>query len=118
MSRAERARRAAAAANRAAARELVDRAAATLDLGAEASTRSTLVRLMLAMYGIEGSLNWRRGYVDRVRELLAEAGRAVPSGKVVRWYRSKLAENPMVFARCPLVDVPTLEELERKYLRP
>jgi hypothetical protein len=117
VSRAERERRAAAAANRAEARDLVDRAATAVDLRVDLSMRSNVVRLMSEMYRLEGSLNWRRGYVDRMREVLGESGLPVPSGKVLRWYRSNLSANPMMFSRCPLVDVATLEAIEARYLR-
>jgi len=95
----------------------VDRAAATVDLRADLSMRSNVVRLLCAMYLINGSLNLRRGWVDRTREVLAGAGLPVPSGKVLRWYRSNLASSAMMFAHCPLVDVPTLERIEARYLR-
>lgn len=104
--------------SRAMARKLVDDAAARVDLHPDLSGRSNVVRLMLAMYELDGSLCWRRGWTDRVREVLADAGVAVPSGKVLRWYRSKLSENPMMFAHCPQVDVAMLERVEARYLRP
>lgn len=117
ISRAERERRAAAAANRSAARALVDRAAAAVDLRPDLSMRSNVVRLMSEMYRLDGSLYWHRGWVDRLRGVLSDAGCAVPSPKVVRWYRSRLSDDPMYFARTLLVDVETLEAIERKYLR-
>lgn len=89
-----------------------------MDLRPDLSARSNVVRLMSEMYLIQGSLNWRRGWVDRVREVLAERGLPVPSGKVLRWYRSNLGASPMTFAHCPLVDVATLEAIEARYLRP
>lgn len=99
------------------ARALVDDAAAVTDLRADLSARSNVVRLMLAMYRANGSLNWRRGWADRMREVLGERGLPVPSGKVLRWYRSNLSANPMMFSRCPQVDVATLEAIEARYLR-
>jgi hypothetical protein len=103
--------------SRAMARKLVDDAAALVDLRAAASTRSRVVRLLCAAFEVNGSLNLRRGWVDRVQEVLAEAGAQVPSPKILRWYRSRLSDDPMYFARTPLVDVATLEAIKERYLK-
>ncbi len=103
--------------SRAIARKLVDDAAARVELRPDLSGRSNIVRMMLAMYELDGSLCWRRGWSDRLREVFAYRGLSVPSGKVLRWYRSKLSECPMMFSHCPLVDAALLERIEARYLR-
>jgi hypothetical protein len=103
--------------SRAMAKKLVDDAAARMELRADLSGRSNIVCMMLAMFEVSGSLCWRRGWTDRMREVFAERGLPVPSGKVLRWYRSKLSESAMMFAHCPRVDVAVLERVEARYLR-
>jgi hypothetical protein len=103
--------------SRAMARKLVDDAAARVELRPDLSGRSNIIRMMLAMYELDGSLCWRRGWTDHLRDLFTERDLPVPSGKVLRWYRSKLADCPMMFAHCPMVDAAALERVEARYLR-
>lgn len=101
------------------ARKLVDDAAATVELRQDQTGRSNIIRLMCAMFLLNGaSLNWRRGWVDAVRDLFAARGLPVPNPKVCRTYRSRLSESAMLFATTPLVDVSVLERIEARYLRP
>lgn len=101
------------------ARKLVEDAAAQVELSPAHSGRSNIVRLMCAMFLLNGgSLNWRRGWVDAVRDLFAARGLPVPNPKVCRTYRSRLSESAMLFSTTPLVDVSVLERIEARYLRP
>jgi hypothetical protein len=104
--------------SRAMARKLVEDAAATVELRQDQTGRSNIVRLMCAIFLLNGeSLNWRRGWVDALRDVFAARGLPVPNPKVCRTYRSRLSESAMLFATTPMVDVSVLERIEARYLR-
>jgi hypothetical protein len=117
ISRSEQARRDAAAENKAMVKSLVDAALARTDLRPDVSGRSNILRLLCAMFELNGgSLGFHRGWVEAVRTVFQEEGLPVPNAKVCRSYRSHLQESPFRFETVPLVDVETLARIEAKYL--
>ena len=96
---------------------LVRDAAAQTDLRADVPQRSNMVRLLCAVYRLNGDrLLLDRGWIEAVRTAFRERGLPVPNPAVVRWYRSHLQDDPMYFRRTPMADVETLEAIELKYL--
>ena len=98
--------------------KLVRDAAAQTDLRADVSGRSNILRLLCAMFELNGgNLGFPRGWVDAVRTVFEEQGLPVPNAKVCRSYRSHLQESPFRFETTALVDLGTLARIEAKYLR-
>lgn len=96
---------------------LVREAASLTGLRADVPQRSNMVRLLCALYRLNGaSLGLDRGWIEAVRTAFRECGLPVPNPAVVRWYRSHLQDDPMYFRRTPMADVETLEAIELKYL--
>ncbi len=106
-----------AADNKAMVKSLVDAALARTDLRPDVSQCSNCVRLLCAVFVLNGhSLNIRRGWVTQFQAAFAARGLKVPNGRVLRTYRSRLQENANAFANTPLVDLAVLEAVERRYL--
>lgn len=107
-----------AAANRAEVRGLVDAALAQTELRPDVSQASNCIRLLCAVFVLNGnSLNLRKGWVPEAQRHFEARGLKVPSGRVLRTYRAHLQENPFRFARTPMVDTAVLEAVERRYMR-
>lgn len=93
------------------ARELVAEAARDHPPDPAASDRANVVRLMLSMWNVSGTMRFPRGWT---REMMLELGRrgcAVPNAKVLRWYRSKVADDPLQFITTPGVPRDLAEDL-------
>lgn len=99
------------------ARALVDRAWSSLvPAPSPAQTqRSVVVRVMCAMYLLRGSTAFPRGYVEAIRERMGAAGMSSPSSATLRWYRSKVQDDPGEFADVPNVDRAVLDAIELRY---
>ena len=93
-------------------RELVAEALAELPPDPDLPQRANVVRLMLGMWYVSGSLRWPRGWVRQVMVGLEGSGCAVPNPTVCRWYRSALAQDPGQFATSPGVPADMLRQLE------
>lgn len=78
-----------------------------------APSRHTIVRLLLGIYAITGSLDLPRGWVRAVLRTLAEADCPPTTPSVVRWYRTVLASDPGRFADVPGVDPVLLDDISR-----
>ncbi len=106
-----------AADNKAMVKLLVDAVLAQTDLRTDVSQASNAIRLLCAVFVLNGhSLNIRRGWVAQFQAAFAARGLRVPNGRVLRTYRSRLQENANAFANTPLVDLTVLEAVERRYL--
>ena len=88
-----------------------DLAAAGRPLSADVPLRHDTVRLILAMYAIAGTINFRRGWVRAAMLTLVASGRPMMSSKAVRWHRSALLTDPHAFASIPGVDPVLLDDL-------
>lgn len=101
------------------ARDLVDRAWSSLDPqpAATDTQRSAVVRLMCAMYLLNGSVGFCRGYVSAIRERMEAAGMRPPPSHSLRWYRSRLSEDPGEFLTVPGVDRGVLDAIAARYGR-
>ena len=107
-----------AADNKAMVKSLVDAALARTDLRPDVSQASNCIRLLCAVFVLNGhSLNIRRGWVAQFQSAFAARGLRVPNGRVLRTYRSRLQDNAHAFASTPLVDRDLLELVEGRYLR-
>ncbi len=103
----------------AAARALVDAAWDSLDPppAAADTQRAVAVRVMVRMYVLCGGINFVRGYVQAFQERMGSAGMPVPTSAILRWYRSRLADDPGEFLTVPGVDAATVEGMMRRYGR-
>ncbi len=93
-------------------RELVAEALAELPPDPGLSQRANVVRLMLGMWYVSGTIRWPRGWVRQVMAGLGGRGCEVPSPSVCRWYRSALAQDPGQFASSAGVPADMLRRLE------
>ncbi len=90
---------------------LEDLAAAGYPLSSEVPIRHDTVRLILAMYAIAGTINFRRGWVRAVMLAMQASGRPMMSSKAIRWHRSALITDPDAFATVPGIDPELLDDL-------
>lgn len=79
--------------------------------------RGVVVRVMVGMYVIHGRVDFPRGYVQALQERMAAAGMRVPRGHTLRWYRSRLSEDPGSFERVPGIDLGVLDAIALRYGR-
>lgn len=63
-----------------------------------------------------GRTNLPRGWLPAMLARFRDDAR-LPTPQVLRWYRSQLQADPMVFARVPGVDLGVLVALEDRFLR-
>ena len=92
--------------------ELVAEALAEFPPDPGLSQRANVVRLMLGMWYVSGTLTWPRGWVRQVMVGLRDRGCDVPNPTVCRWYRSALAQDPGQFASSPGVPADMLRQIE------
>lgn len=69
------------------------------------------IRLLLAMYAITGSMNFKRGWVRSTMVALTDGRGTMPSAKVMRWYKSNLVSDPMRAMEVPGVNPDLLNDL-------
>jgi hypothetical protein len=96
---------------------LVAEALADAPIDPTVAQRVNMVRLMLAMYSISGSMLFPRGWARAVILAFESARADVPTLKSIRWYRSHLSDAPSRFANVPGIDrqlIEDLNELPRK----
>lgn len=91
--------------------ELVQEAMTDFPPQPDQTQRSNIVRLLLAMWNIQGSPSFPRGWAREVMLGLHNHGCAVPTSKVLRWYRSGLAVDPGQFKSVPHIPKEMLVDL-------
>src|SRR5262249_46719423 len=77
-----------------------------------APQRVNIVRLLLAMYAISGSVRFPRGWTRALILAMETAGARPPTVKVARWYRSRLSDAPGTFASVEGADPQLIEDIE------
>jgi len=77
---------------------LVHEASSMSPLNPSSTQRHNLVRLLLAMYAINGSMAYSLGWVRSVLLAFEAAGCRAPTPASVRWYRCRLQSEPDTFA--------------------
>jgi hypothetical protein len=93
------------------ARAAADLAEAGFPLSARNPTRQDVVRLLVGMYAIAGSMNFRRGWVRSIMLALDSAGCSPSDPASLRWHRVKLCEDPEQFAGVPGLDPDAFADL-------
>ncbi|AUJ64197.1 hypothetical protein B9057_07725 [Aestuarium zhoushanense] len=88
-------------------------AAADYPLRADRAQRWNAIGLLLAAYAITGTINLPRGWVRAAMIRFEEAGLKPPTAATMRWYRSKLREDPYYFEAGEDVDRQLLDDLAR-----
>lgn len=100
------------------ARELVAEAARDYPPDPAACQRGNVVRLMLSMWNVTGTTRFPRGWTREVMLELGRRGCAVPNAKVLRWYRSQVADDPLQFMTTPGVPRDLTEDLAASVFAP
>jgi len=75
--------------------------------------RHNVVKLILAFYSVNGSMNFTRGWVRALMIEFTNAGISPPTRSSITWYRSRLLDNPLSFRGIPGIDLPLLNRLAR-----
>lgn len=96
--------------------ELVDEALADLAAAGRPPSphnpqRHDVVRLVLQLYAITGSISLPYGWVRATIVAMQDAGCAAPTPASVRWYRCQLASAPERFSDVPGVDPDLIADL-------
>jgi hypothetical protein len=77
--------------------------------------RDAVVRVLVRMvYFNGGRTNLPRGWLPAMLACFRDDAR-LPTPQVLRWYRSQLQADPMVFARVPGVDLGVLVAIEDRF---
>lgn len=74
--------------------------------------RANVARLIFAMFAITGSMNFPRGWARAVILAFEAAGAKAPTNKAIRWYRSRIAEDPEGFASIHGVDPQLVADID------
>lgn len=90
---------------------LADLAAAGWPLSPHNPQKHDVVRLVLQLYAITGSIALPYGWVRSTIVAMRDAGCAAPTPASVRWYRSKLSTEPDDFLDVPGVDPDLIADL-------
>jgi hypothetical protein len=88
-----------------------DLAEAGYPLSPTHSVRQNVVRLLVAMFAITGTLNLRRGWVRSVMLAIEAAGCPATTATATRWYRVSLADDPEQFSGVPGLDASAFADL-------
>ncbi|AHM03042.1 hypothetical protein roselon_00602 [Roseibacterium elongatum DSM 19469] len=70
-------------------------------------------RIIVGMWYVSGTLSLPRGWVRSVMLAMRAVNAPHPSGKVLRWYRSKLRDSPAYFAGMRGLDRGLLAQIEQ-----
>lgn len=93
---------------------ILSEAAVDFPLRADRAQRWNAVGLLLAAYAITGTINLPRGWVRSSMMRFEVAGLKPPTPASMRWYRSKLSEDPFYFEAGTEVDRQLLEDLNAR----
>jgi hypothetical protein len=88
-----------------------DLAAAGYGLSPDHFIRHNVVRLLVAMFAITGTMDFRRGWVRSVMLALDEAGCTHSTQVTLRWFRSNLVRDPEQFAGVPGLDAEAFADI-------
>jgi len=101
------------------ARALVNRAWSSLDPAPSSADtqRAVVARVICAMYVLCGGMGFPRGYVTALRSRMEAAGMRAPNPHTIRWYRSKVQDDPGEFLKVRGVDHALLDAIALRYGR-
>lgn len=74
---------------------------------------SNVVRLVVGMWFVSGSVDLPRGWVRSVMMAMRAVGAPHPNAKCMRWYRSKLRDCPSYFSGMRAVPRELLRQIEQ-----
>lgn len=92
-------------------RAMVAEAAADAPLDPSASQNQNIALLLLAMFAVTGTMHWPRGWVQAAQEEFLRAGCCVPTREILRWFRSRVQDDPGYFAGTPGADPELIRDL-------